>query len=178
MRKLALIAAVVGAVLLGIQLRGSPATPSSNGPAVPAPTTTAPAPVPRTDTTAPTTLPAPPTSSAGPYGGTEAARKAWEPIVQGFALAYPDTAGLSKREWLANLRPYLAADVADALADIDLGKVPAGHYAGYQVLKVGDDALTVRVAYQEGWSLVLYIAATGPDRYRIARFDLATDYDD
>ena len=114
--------------------------------------------------------------SSGPYGATDQAKRAWEPIVQGFALAYPDTNGLTRKEWLANLHPYLDRPVVDALATTDLQKVPAGYYAGYQLLKVADEAITVRITYQEGWALVLYLAATGHGAWTIVAFDADLDY--
>lgn len=190
MKKFALIAAAIAAVVLAAHLWGNHTT--STVPAG-APAAATPAPIPRLATTpadtAPATAPADTapatpnataraTPSAGPYGSTDKAKRAWEPVVQGFALAYPDTAGISRKEWLANLRPYLAKDVADALSGTDLDQISAGHYAGYQTLKLGDDALIVRITYQEGWALVLYVAASGRDQWEVAAFDLATDYDE
>ena len=119
----------------------------------------------------------PPPETGGPYGGTAEARRQWEPIVQGFALAYPDTDGLTRKQWLANLRPYLERPVLDALAGTDLDKVPHGHYAGYQLLKVADEAITIRVTYQEGWALVLYLAANGDRTWSINAFDESLDFD-
>jgi hypothetical protein len=179
MRRLAVVAAVVAATVLAAHLWHSHA--ASNAPAAPEPTPTVPAPRPvaTAPAAAPTTpIPTPtPTAMAGPYGGTDKARREWEPVVQGFALAYPDTAGLTRKQWLANLRPYLDKNIVDALADTHLDQVPDGHYAGYQTLMVGDEAITVRVTYQEGWALVLYIAATGHGHWVVARFDNALDYD-
>ncbi len=118
------------------------------------------------------------TTDSGPYGGTAEARRQWEPTVQGFALAYPDTGGLTRKQWLANLRPYLERPVLDALAITDLSKVPRGHYGGYQLLKAADEAITIRITYQEGWALVLYLAANGDDdTWSITSFDSAIDFD-
>ena len=63
-------------------------------------------------------------------------------------------------------------DVIDALADTDLDQVPAGHYAGYQTLKIADEAITVRITYQEGWALVLYVAADGGNTWSISSLDI------
>jgi hypothetical protein len=176
MKKLALIAAVAVLVVAAVWLRPThddtvapPATtattaarPSAARPSAAAPTTPA-------VTAAPET--------GGPYGGTAEARRQWEPTVQGFALAYPDTDGLTRKQWLANLRPYLQRPVLDALAGTELDKVPHGHYAGYQPLKVADEAITIRVTYQEGWALVLYLAANGDGAWSIDALDETLDFD-
>ena len=175
MKKLALIAAVVVLVVLAVRL-----WPDRTDAEAPAPATTAtpPARV-RPSSVAPTTPAATVSSQAsGPYGGTAEGRRQWEPTVQGFALAYPDTDGLTRKQWLANLRPYLERPVLDALAITDLDKVPRGHYAGYQLLKVADEAITIRITYQEGWALVLYLAANGDgDTWSITSLDSAMDFD-
>jgi len=178
MRKLALIAAVVVLVVLSVRLwpdRSADVTPAPAAPTA----STPPAPAPRPATIAPTTpsWTDSATATTGPYGGTDEARRAWEPVVQGFALAYPDTSGLTRKQWLASLRPYLEEDVIDALSETDLEKVPDGRYAGYQLLKVADEAITVRVAYQEGWALVLYLVALGDGTWSVQAFDTALDFD-
>ena len=170
MKKLALLAAAIIVIALAVhQWNGRTA---STTPAAPAAKTSTTVPHPVTSPPATPTPAATPTSSGGPYGGTEAARKAWEPIVLGFALAYPNTQGLNTKKWLANLRPYLDKDVTDALADTDLDQVPAGHYAGYQTLKIADEAITVRITYQQGWALVLYVAADGDNTWSISSLDI------
>lgn len=175
MKKVALIAIVVVLIVLVARLwphrtdAVAPAPSPSPTSALPVPTTTPPA--------APTGTSATPESSSGPYGGSAEARRVWEPIVQGFALAFPDTDGLTRKQWLANLRPFLDPRVVDALASTDMEKVQHGHYAGYQLLKVADEAITVRVTYQEGWALDLYLAATGNHHWSVASFDLATAFD-
>ena len=170
MKKLALLAAAIIVVALIVhQWNGHTAATA------PAPADTrssAATPAPAASPPATPTAESTPTVSGGPYGGTDAARKAWEPIVQGFALAYPDTDTLTKKQWLAGLRPYLDKDVIDALADTDLDQVPAGHYAGYQTLKIADEAITVRITYQEGWALVLYVAADGGNTWSISSLDI------
>lgn len=118
-----------------------------------------------------------PTTTDAPYSGSADAKKAWEPVAEGFALAYVDTGHLTSKEWLANLKPYLAPDVIDELAGTDLEKVPDGHYAGYQVLRQADETLTVRVTYQEGWALVLYLVAVDDRTYIIGSFDYTEDFD-
>ena len=105
------------------------------------------------------------------------ARRQWEPTVQGFALAYPDTARLTAKQWRANLRPFLDRPVLDALANTDLDKVPHGHYAGYQLLKAADEAITVQITYQEGWALMLYLAANGDKTWSISALDESLDSD-
>ena len=75
------------------------------------------------------------------------------------------------------MRPFLDRKVLAALATTDMEKVPRGHYAGYQLLKVADEAITVRVAYQEGWDLVLYLAATGEDTWTVVQLDVGVDFD-
>lgn len=173
---MALVAVVLAAHLWNSRTAATlpPPSPTAGAAAPPRLITTAPAT--STAPTMPTEPSATPSSavSTGPYGGTPQARRRWEPVVQGFAIAYTDTAGRTHKQWLTNLRPYLDQDVVDALADTDLAKVPVGHYAGYQVLKLGDEAITVRVSYQEGWALVLYLAADGHQHWLIVQFDLAT----
>ena len=171
MKKLFLIAAVAVLVVVAVWLRpahdDTVAPPATATPAAARPSAAAP--------TTPTGTAAPETG--GPYGGTAEARRQWEPTVQGFALAYPDTDGLTRKRWLANLRPYLQRPVLEALAGTDLDKVPHGHYAGYQLLKVADEAITVRVTYQEGWALVLYVAANGDRTWSIDALDETLDFD-
>ena len=172
MKKLVLIAAVAVLVVAAVWLRpahddtvappATPATPTAARPSAAAPTTPA-------VTAAPET--------GGPYGGTADARRQWEPTVQGFALAYPDTDGLTQKQWLANLRPYLQRPILDALAGTDLDKIPHGRYAGYQLLRVADEAITVRVTYQEGWALVLYVAANGDGTWSVNSLDESLDFD-
>jgi hypothetical protein len=176
MKKLALIAAVAVLVVAAVWLRPThddtvapPATTATPTAALPSAARPSAAPTTPAVTAAPET--------GGPYGGTAEARRQWEPTVQGFALAYPDTSGLSRKEWLANLRPYLQRPVLDALAGTDLDKVPHGHYAGYQPLKVADEAITIRVTYQEGWALVLYLATDGDRTWSINAFDEGLDSD-
>lgn len=116
-------------------------------------------------------------SDTGPYSSHDQTKKAWEPIIEGFAIAYPDTHRLTRQQWLANLRPFLSSPVLDALARTDLDKVPAGHYAGYEVLQQADESLTVRVTYQEGWALVLYVVAVSDRRWVVDAFDRSLDFD-
>ena len=174
MKKLALIAAVIIMAVLAVRL-----WPDRTDTVAPAPTTratpAAPAQPASAAPTAPAATAAPETS--GPYGGTAEARRQWEPVVQGFALAYPDTDGLTRKQWLANLRPYLQRPVLDALAGTDLDKVPHGHYAGHQLLKVADEAITIRVTYREGWALALYLAANGDGAWSIDALDETLDFD-
>jgi len=177
MKKLFLIAAVAVLVVAAVWLRpvhdetvAPPATtaaPTADRPTAARPSAAAP--------TTPAVTAAPETG--GPYGGTAEARHQWEPAVQGFAFAYPDTDGLTRKQWLANLRPYLQRPVLDALAGTDLDKVPHGHYAGYQLLKAADEAITIRITYQEGWALVLYLAANGDRTWSINAFDESLDSD-
>lgn len=173
MKKLALIAVVAALVVAAVWLR-----PTHDDTVAPAPTAT-PTLSARPSLAAPTTpgatIAAP--ESSGPYGGTAEARRQWEPTVQGFALAYPDTDGLTAKQWRANLRPFLDRPVVDALANTDLDKVPHGHYAGYQLLKAADEAITVQITYQEGWSLVLYLAANGDKTWSISALDESLDSD-
>lgn len=177
MKKLALLAAVAALAIAAVWLR-----PTHDDTVAPAPTATptvstrpsAAAPTTPTDTT-PAATAAPETS--GPYGGTAQARRQWEPTVQGFALAYPDTDGLTRKQWRANLRPFLDRPVDDALAGTDLDKVPHGHYAGYQLLKAADETITVQIIYDQGWALVLYLAANGDKTWSINAFDESLDAD-
>ena len=83
----------------------------------------------------------------------------------------------SHSAWLAILRPYLEPQLSNALPHTDLEKIPDGHYAGYQPLKLGDDAITIRVTYQEGWALVLYLASTGNNTWLVASLDEAVEFD-
>lgn len=173
MKKLALIAVVAALVVAAVWLR-----PTHDDTVAPAPTAT-PTLSARPSLAAPTT-PAATTAapeSSGPYGGTAEARRQWEPTVQGFALAYPDTDGLTAKQWRANLRPFLDRPVLDALADTDIDKVPHGHYAGYQLLKAADEAITVQITYQEGWALMLYLAANGDKTWSISALDESLDSD-
>ena len=174
MKKLALIAAVAALVVAAVWLR-----PTDDDTVAPAPTAT-PTVSARPSVAAPTTPTATATATpeaSGPYGGTAGARRQWEPTVQGFALAYPDTARLTAKQWRANLRPFLDRPVLDALAGTDLDKVPHGRYAGYQLLKAADEAVTVQITYQEGWALVLYLAANGDETWSISAFDESLDAD-
>ncbi len=144
-------------------------TPSAPTQAAPAPAAT---PVPATPSAEASGAP-----SDGPYTGTPAARAEWEPVVQGFALAYTNTSGQTRKEWLRQLRPLLSREVLDELRHTDLSKVPVGRYAGYQVLKQADESLTVRIIYQEGWGIVAYVVAEGDPHYLVDRFDLALEFD-
>lgn len=162
MKRFVLIAAVAGLVLLGIHLWSNPDTALST-PGAPAPSTAVPAPRVRT-------------ASAPNPTVTPDVAKGWETTVKGFATAYPATKGMTRQQWLAKLRPYLAKDVIDVLDETDLAQVPAGHYAGYQILRVDAEVVTVRVTYREGWSLVLYLSSNGPRA--ISSFDLVVDDDD
>jgi hypothetical protein len=173
MKKLALIAAVIVITVIALHR-----WPTHDETAAPAPATTATPTVPVAPTTAASTTPAATAtpSTGGPYGGTARARRQWEPTVQGFALAYPDTSGLTRKKWLMNLRPFVDGPVIDALSTTDLQKVPRGHYAGYQPLKLADEVITVRVTYQEGWALDLHLASTGRS-WSVSRFDVAADFD-
>lgn len=174
MKKLALIAAVVVIAVLAVRL-----WPDRTNEVAPPVSSSVETTAPRQTVSVPPTTPSAstPPGTSGPYGGTDEAKRAWEPIVQGFALAYPDTTGLTRKQWLANLRPYLDRKVLAALATTDLKKVPNGHYAGYQTLKIADEALTVRVTYQEGWALVLYLAADGDGTWSVTSFDASLDFD-
>lgn len=163
MKRFVLIAGVVGALLLGIHLWNTPEAPTTPG--TPAAETTEPVQRVRTVST-------PHHTAATPDVG-----KGWEKTVEGFANAYPATKGLTRQQWLAKLRPYLAKDVLDVLDDTDLDQVPAGHYVGHQVLRADDDVVTVRVTYREGWALILYLGSTGHGRASIASFDLVIDDD-
>ena len=172
MKKLVLVAVVVVLVVLAVRLW--PDRPDRTDTVAPAPTTGPTSVAPAQTAAAPSVSPAASASSdsGGAYGGTAEAKKDWEPVVQGFALAYPDTDGLTRKQWLGNLRPFLDRPVVDALSTTDLDTVPHGHYGGYQLLKAADEAIT----YQEGWALVLYLAADG-DNWPVVAFDAAADYD-
>ena len=151
----------------------------------------------RTDTAAPT--PAANPASAHPRGdriGTDESggigrTRDQRPLRrhrQGQAGMGADRAGLrprlprhrptdvTERGW-PNLRPYLEPELSKAFDTTDLEKVPHGHYAGYQPLKLGDDAITIRVTYQEGWALVLYLASTGNNTWLVASLDEAVEFD-
>ena len=162
MKKFVLIVAVAGLVLLGIHLWSNDPAPSS--PDAPAPSTAVPAPRVRTAASAPN-----PTVTYDAKG--------WETTVKGFATAYPATKGMTRQKWLAKLRPYLDKDVIDVLDDTDLAQVPAGHYVGYQLLRIDGDVVTVRVTYREGWSLVLYLAEAA-GHWTVASFDTVTASDE
>ena len=161
MKKFVLIAAMAGMVLLGIHLWSNPA-PST--PDAPAPSTAVPAQRVRT-------------VSTPPHAATPDVGDGWEKTVDSFANVYPATKGLTRKQWLAKLRPYLAKDVLDVLDDTDLDQVPAGHYVGHQILRVDDHVVTVRVTYREGWALVLYLAEAA-GRWTVASFDTVTASDE
>ena len=94
MKKLALIVAVIIIAVLAVRLW--PDRTDAEAPAPAAATATPAATVPP-NSVAPTTPAATAASQvSGPYGGTVEARRQWEPTVQGFALAYPDTDGLTR----------------------------------------------------------------------------------
>src|SRR5690348_956607 len=123
MKKLALLTAAIVIAVLAVRLwpgRTDAVDPELGALATPA----APARLSAAVPTTPSAAAAPGTSgpgtsgaeTSGPYGGTAEARRQWEPTVQGFALAYPDTQGLTGKQWRANLRPYLNRPVLDALA--------------------------------------------------------------
>jgi hypothetical protein len=173
MKKLAHLAVVIVLVVLAVRL-----WPDRTDTVAPAPTTSPTSTTPTQTATDPSVNPAVSASAdtGGPVGGTAEARRQWEPTVQGFALAFPDTEGLTRKQWLMNLSPFLDRPVLDALSITDLDKVPHGHYAGYQLLKAADEAITVRLSYQEGWALVLYLAATG-DNWTVSALDTTSDFD-
>ena len=173
MKKALLALAVVVVVVLAIRI-----WPHNQGPTAPAvqrPAVTTPSAV-----VDPDSAEAPPASSnpsSRPYSTTTGAVRAWEPVVEGLALAYPDTRGLTRRQWLANLRPYLAPAVLNALTGTDLEKVPTGHYAGYEILRQADETVTVRALYRQGWALDLYLTQIRPNHWRVDTLDSADDFD-
>ena len=166
-----LIALVIVIVAVRTAHHHPPAT-NPNPPAATAPATVATSVQPQADPS-PARRPAPTAPTAPPT----AAERAWEPVVEGFAVAYPNTHHLSRKQWLNNLQPFLSRPVINALADTDLTKVPAGHYAGYDVLKQADEALTARITYREGWDLIVYVTATRPNHWTIDSFDRSLDAD-
>ncbi len=175
MRKLAVALVIAAAISLTVWLW--PQHPSASTASAPTISITAPPFLPSAETD-PIEVPASPAPSTdGPYSSRSDAKKAWEPVVEGFAIAYPDTTHLTRKQWLANLQPFLTQPVYVALAGTDLNKVPSGRYAGYEVLEQADESLTVRITYQEGWALVLYVVAVSDSHWVVDRFDRSVDFD-
>ena len=140
------------------------------------PTTGAPASAPKPTgcSQAPTT-PSPSSQGAGEddHDAASDEKASWEPVVLGFAKNFATTSeetGLSSKQWRAGLAPYVTAAVADQLAEVDLAKVPRGHYAGYEVLTPGSYQIAVKVTYREAWALVLYLISDGK-QWRISAYD-------
>jgi hypothetical protein len=104
-----------------------------------------------------------------PDSGTALARREWEPVVQGFAISFPNNAELSSAAWLHDLRPFVTSRLAADLGTVDLSRLPAGHYAGYQLISATGTRIVAVAAYQEGWSLLLRLIddGHGPAGYRI-----------
>ena len=89
MRKLAVALVIAAAISLTVWLW--PQHPSASTASAPTISITAPPFLPSAETD-PIEVPASPAPSTdGPYSSRSDAKKAWEPVVEGFAIAYPDT---------------------------------------------------------------------------------------
>lgn len=102
-----------------------------------------------------------------PESGAEASRRQWEPVAAGFGRHFTATSGKSTKTWSKDLRRYVTVALADQLAEVDLTKVPSGHFDSVDVLEYRDGQVIVEVVYREGWALALWVTADGDQTWRI-----------
>lgn len=102
-----------------------------------------------------------------PESGAEASRRQWEPVVTGFGRHFTATSGKSTKTWSKDLRRYVTVALADQLAEVDITKVPSGHFDSVEVLEYRDGQVIVEVVYREGWALALWVTSDGDQTWRI-----------
>ena len=160
----ALVAAAL-AVLLWAVLRPAPVTPAAPPPAVSATATPSPSGY---------------NPSAGDAGDNptdapaETQQAAWGPVADRFARNFTNTRGGAEK-WRKRLagdpsRPDVTTAVAKQLATVDIRNVPDGRYDGREVLKSSDYDLAVKVIYDTGLAMVLYMITDGTN-WQIYAYD-------
>lgn len=82
------------------------------------------------------------TSTDGGRADTEQARGDWEPVVERFTARFLDP---RSRQWLADLRPLVTAQLFARLRQVDPANVPAGRFVAADVVDSGDTAADVDV---------------------------------
>lgn len=130
---------------------------------------------------APPTI-SPPTSSASPSVDPQAGdyqhdqdalddeKPQWEPAVLGFGKNFTNTQDRNAATWRDRLTSYVAPAVRDQLVDVDPTKIPTGRYDGYELLETGNCQIKVKINYQGGWALVLYVTSDGHG-WKVAAYD-------
>jgi len=147
----AIVVALVAALVWAL-LRPAPSTPAA-APASPAAT--------------PSTY----NPSAGDAGENhsdapaETQEAAWGPVADRFARNFTNTRG-GAAKWRQRLvgdpaRPDVTTAVAKQLATVDVRNVPDGRYERREVVKSSDYDLAVKVEYDAGWAMVLYLITDG-----------------
>jgi hypothetical protein len=110
------------------------------------------------------------TPGSVPYSRTTEARRQWQPVVVGFGRDFTRTDHRSVADWRGGLNRYVTTAVQKQLRTVDPRNVPSGAYAGFEVDSYDEEAVTVKVTYREGWSLILYVIDDG-ETWRIYRYD-------
>lgn len=153
------------AALLWVLLRPPPVTPAAPTPSVSA---------------TPTLSSSSFNPSAGDAGDNhtdapaETQQAAWGPVADQFAKNFTDTGG-GATKWRKRLvgdpsQPHVTTAVAKQLATVDVRNVPEGRYEGRELLKSSDYDLAVKVTYDTGWAMVLYMITDGTN-WQIYAYD-------
>ena len=158
-----LIAVVVAlaAMLVWTLVRPSPSTPAAE---------------PKTPSATPSSY----NPSAGDAGENpsdmpaETQEAAWGPVADRFARNFTNTRGGAEK-WRQRLvgdpaHPDVTAAVAKQLATVDIRNVPDGRYERREVVKSSDYDLAVKVEYDAGWAMVLYLITDG-SRFQVYAYD-------
>lgn len=95
----------------------------------------------------------------------ETQQAAWGPVADRFATNFTNTSG-GATKWRKRLagdpsRPDVTTAVAKQLATVDVRNVPDGRYESREVLKSSDYDLAVKITYNSGWAMVLYLITDG-----------------
>ena len=144
------------AALLWAFLRPAPVTPAAPPPVVSA---------------SPTLSPSSYNPSAGDAGDNptdapaETQQAAWGPVADRFARNFTNTRGGAEK-WRQRLvgdptAPDVTTAVAKQLATVDVRNVPDGRYEGREILKSSDYDLAIKISYNTGWAMVLYLITDG-----------------
>lgn len=113
---------------------------------------------------------APPTfnPSAGDASPDPRSSSSWRSVVDHFATNFTDTAG-GDQGWRDRLRgdrtpPYVTNELANQLGTVDSRNVPQGRYdQAPEVVRNSAYDISVKVSYEEGWSMVLHLITDGND---------------
>ena len=99
----------------------------------------------------------------------------WAPVVDNFGRNFTNTKGGSQK-WRQRLigpsttSPYVTTEVADQLKTVDTRNVPDGRYASHELLKSSAYQIAVKIDYDEGWAMVLYLITDGTN-WQIYAYD-------